>query len=466
MCLKPASTLRAGAAMVDITPAMGMQIAGDIGRHRPVEEIREPLYARALVLEMDGRRCAIVSVDVAIIDKAHASMIRQQATERLGFAPDALLIHATQTHAAPAVGNFMISERVALPNTLWFIRGGDNRYHPVVVEGVLAALEDAIRRLQPVTARVGRGTDGRVAFNRRFVMRDGTARTHPPLASPDIAYCEGPIDPEVSILTLENEAGEAMAALLHHTCHPVHGYPERWVSSGWPGAWADGVRALLGTQCVPLVLNGMCGNIHHTNHLDPEFTDDYHVMGQKLAGTAKRILDAMTDMPVTTLDWVSTTIDLPYREMDAAQIAADDAYLAEYPEPVWLDRDAEAIEWEWIYANARTDLRLRREESPAYPFEIHAIRLGDVAIIGVEGEPFVEAQLDIKLASRARFTMAAHMANGCAGYLPTKHALARGGYETRPGTWSMLCPEALEMMTATAKETLNALYAPADAPTG
>lgn len=451
-------TLRAGAAMVDITPALGMQIAGDIGRHRPVEEIREPLYARALVLEMDGRRCAIVSVDVAVIDKEYAAVIRQRAAERLGLAADTLLIHATQTHAAPAVGNFMISERIPLPNNLWFIRGGDNRYHPVVVEGVLAALEDAIRRLQPATARVGRGTDGRVAFNRRFIMRDGTARTHPPIASPDIAYCEGPIDPEVSILTLENEAGEAIAVLLHHTCHPVHGYPERWVSSGWPGAWADGVRKLLGTQCVPLVINGMCGNIHHTNHLDPTFTDCYHAIGQKLTETVKRILDTVAEMPVATLDWASTTVDLPYREMAPVQIAADEAFLTEHPEPVWLDREAEAIEWEWIYANARKDLRLRREERAAYPFEIHAIRLGDVAILGVEGEPFVEAQLDIKLASPARYTMSAHMANGCAGYLPTKHALARGGYETRPGTWSMLCPDALDMMTEAAKTTLNNLF--------
>lgn len=450
--------LQAGAAMVDITPAPGMQIAGDIGRHRPVEEIRERLYAHALVLEQDGRRCAIVSLDVATTDKAHTALLRETASRRFGINSDALFIHATQTHAAPALGNFMLSERIPLPNELWFTRGGDNRYHPVVAEAVLAALEDAMQALQPVTARVGRGTDGRVAFNRRFIMRDGTARTHPPLASPDIAYCEGPIDPEVSILTLENAKGEAIAALLHHTCHPVHGYPERWVSSGWPGAWATGVRKLLGTQCVPLVLNGMCGNIHHCNHLDPYFTDCYHEMGRKLTQTAGRILESMTELPAPSLAWTSRTIELPYREQTRAQIATDDAYLAAHPEPVWMDRAAEAIEWEWIYANARKDLRLRREERPYYLFEMQAIRLGEVAILGVEGEPFVEAQLDIKLASPARYTLTAHMTNGCAGYLPTRHALARGGYETRPGTWSMLGVDALDLMTVAAKEMLEGVF--------
>ncbi len=453
--------LRAGAAMTDITPAPGIQIAGDIGRHRPVEEVRDPLFARALVLEMEGRRCAVISLDVAIIDQAHAARIRQAAAERFGIAPDALLVHATQTHAAPAVGNFMISERVALPEALWFIRGGDARYHPVVVDGVLAALEEAIAALQPVTVRVGRGTDGRVAFNRRFIMRDGTARTHPPVASPDILYCEGPIDPEVSILTLTNGAGEAVAALLHHTCHPVHGYPQRWVSWGWPGAWAQGVQGQLGAQCVPLVLNGMCGNIHHTDHLDPNFVDDYQEMARKLTETAGRILANMTDAPIPSLAWMSRTVQIPYREIPAGQIAADEQYLADHPEPVWIDRAAEAIEWEWIYAHTRKDLRLRREERPYYPFEIQAFRLGNLAILGVEGEPFVEAQLEIKEHSPAHYTMGVHMANGCAGYLPTKRALARGGYETRPGTWSMLCANGLDMVTTAAKEMLTELFAPA-----
>lgn len=450
--------LRAGAATVDITPAMGMQLEGDIGRYRPVKEIREPLFARALVLEQDGRRCAIVATDLLAIDKTHCALIREAAAKRLGIAPDALLIHATQTHAAPGVGHYMISERIPLSNELWYIRGGDNRYHPMVVEGILAALEEAITRLQPVTAQVGRATDGRVAFNRRFVMRDGTARTHPPLASPDILYCEGPIDPEVSLLVLSNTAGEPMAALLHHTCHPVHGYPEHWVSSGWPGAWVNGVQKLLGSQCVPLVLNGMCGNVHHTNHLDPTFVDCYHEMGRKLTETTEYILHSLTPAPISALSWQSRTLEIPYREIGAEQIAADERYLREHPEPVWLDREAEAIEWEWIYAHARKDLRLQAEECPAYPFEIQVIRLGDMAIIGVEGEPFVEGQLEIKLTSPARFTFCSHMTNGCAGYVPTKAAFARGGYETRPGTWSMLCHDGLQMMTEAAKELLHDIF--------
>ena len=453
------SALRAGAAMIDITPAMGMQLAGDIGRHRPMEEIREPLYARALVLEAGGRRCAVVSLDIIAITKEHNTRLRQLIEQRTGLPAPAVMLHCVQNHAAPGIGHEIIDESVELPAELWYARGGEDRYIPVVFEAVATALERAIAALQPVTMHAGRATDGRVAFNRRFIMRDGTARCHPPQCSPDIVQCEGPTDPEVAVVTFENADGQPIAALLHHTCHPVHGYPQRWCSSGWPGAWAHGMQEILGDACVPLVLNGFCGNIHHTNHLDPEFVDDYREMGRKLTATGARILKHMTALPVTTLALLDRQLPIPYRTLDPAQFAQDDRYLAAHPEPVWLDRDAEALEWEWVYAHSRLGLRQRVAAAPAYALEIQAFRLGEVAILGAEGEPFVEAQLDVKLHSPAAYTLMAHMTNGCAGYIPTQQALQHGGYETRPGTWSQLCPDALDMLAREARDMLESLFA-------
>ena len=63
---QPVSALRAGAAVVDVTPEMGIQLAGDIGRPRPVEKIRDPLFAKALALEAGGKRLCYVAVDCAV----------------------------------------------------------------------------------------------------------------------------------------------------------------------------------------------------------------------------------------------------------------------------------------------------------------------------------------------------------------------------------------------------------------
>jgi len=56
------SELRAGAARVGITPEMGIQLAGDIGRKRPAEEIRERLHANALAVERIRLRRSVLEL--------------------------------------------------------------------------------------------------------------------------------------------------------------------------------------------------------------------------------------------------------------------------------------------------------------------------------------------------------------------------------------------------------------------
>ena len=60
---------KVGAAWADITPAPGTQLAGDIGRRRPLEEVRMPLKARALVIEHKGQRTTEASPEAAQLEQ-------------------------------------------------------------------------------------------------------------------------------------------------------------------------------------------------------------------------------------------------------------------------------------------------------------------------------------------------------------------------------------------------------------
>jgi hypothetical protein len=56
---------QAGAASIDIAPPNGSPLWGYAARHdAPCEGTRDPLRARALVLEGGGRRIALVSLDL------------------------------------------------------------------------------------------------------------------------------------------------------------------------------------------------------------------------------------------------------------------------------------------------------------------------------------------------------------------------------------------------------------------
>ena len=452
----------AGAAMSDITPDMGIQIAGDIGRYRPVEEIRDPLYARALVIETDGKRVCWLSLDILLISRKWTNIIKCQAAERFGLDPDAIMVHTVQNHAAPSVGHFFVfneDDWSLFPREYPWLLGGDDRYNMVCIDGVMDAIGKAIADIQPVTVEIGRGVDGRVAFNRRFIMRDGTGRTHPTPCDPNILYCEGPVDPEVGVMTFTAENSRVVAAVLHHTCHPVHGYPERWISAGWPGAWCDGVRDILGGDCVTMVVNGFCGNIHQRNHLDPNYVDDYKYMGRKLTETTATVLKDMVPMDSPLLDWKIKSLQIPLRMPTDEEIADARKLLTEHPEPIWTDESRTAVEWDWVYAVNRIDLAENVNKMPFFDYPIQVFRLGNTALVSVPGEPFVEEQLRIKLASPADFTFTAHMSTTYVGYLPTLEAFRHGGYETRTGAGSKLTPEALTMVGDAVISMLNELFA-------
>ena len=451
--------LYAGAAEIDITPPLGTQLAGDIGRLRPVLEIRDPLYARALVLENDGCKIALLSLDLTLIGTPWGAKIRQRAAALLGIPVEAILVHGSQTHSAPALGHcFTDRETPYFPKEHAWLGGGDDAYMPFAVDQSVTAIAEANEKLEPVMVGSASGIEARVAFNRRFVMRDGKTVTHPRSGDPNIRCSEGPIDPEVGIACFRNRDEQVIAALLHYTSHPNHGYPKQYVSADWPGTWSAGVKELLSPGAVPLVINGCCGNIHHTNHLDPRHVDDQDKMGAMLTEVTRGALSRIEYKEVDTLGWNDRHLSLPWRDLDPAAVAEAHALLAEHPEPMWLNEEHTVVDWKWVYAVSLVDLEDQIRRNPGFDYEIQAFRIGELALVTLPGEPFVEAQLQIKLESPTYPTYVAHMSNIYGGYIPTAHALARGGFETNPANWSKLGPSALGEIAAAAGELLQESY--------
>jgi len=82
----------------------------------------------------------------------------------------------------------------------------------------------------------------------------------------------------------------------------------------------------------------------------------------------------------------------------------------------------------WVYAR---ELVLMKEMPEAETVPIHAMRIGDLGIVGLPGEVFTEIGLDIKGRSPFGQTMIVGLGNGSVGYVATDKALDEGSYETR-----------------------------------
>jgi neutral ceramidase len=451
--------LLAGAAEADITPFPGCQIDGNIGVPRPMETVTTPIHARALVLEQSGKRFCLLSMDLLAITTAEADNVRRMAADKFGFARDAVAVHVTQNHSAPSMGQIMLTDRLPATKKYPWLRGSHPDYAPLVLGRVEQAIAAAIAAVEPVTVAWAAAIDGRVSFNRRTIMRDGTAAMHLGGRSvEDVLQREGPSDPEVGVATFTADGSRTVAALLHHTCHPVHWTPHRAVHADWPGRWADIVRRDILPGATPLVVNGCCGNIHHHDLFNPSRDDTPESMGKLLAESTRTALSRPHAVESPALSWISETIRIPWRQFPADVFPAAHRLIDANPEPMWTSPAKDAVERDWCFAASLLDVEQMMRDADGFDYEVQAVRIGDLALVVLPGEPFVEAQLAIKAASPAKRTFFAHMANGYAGYIPTPLALAGGGYECRPSIASRLCTEALQMITDKSIAVLGKLY--------
>ncbi|MDP6110639.1 MAG: hypothetical protein QGG53_02135 [Planctomycetota bacterium] len=455
--------LLAGAAAVDITPENGTQVAGNIGVKRPSDTVLDPLHCRALILQKGDTRLCYLSSDNLAIRCDYAAEVRRRAEERFGLSAGSVMVNCTQNHSAPSVGHcFCLDEtfwREWVSDDLEWVLGGEPAYNELFIEKALSAIELALGRLQAVSVTAGRAIEGRAAFNRRAILRDGTAVMHPAIGDPNILQIEGPIDPEVGVALLRNDEGQDVCALLHFSCHPQQSVPQTAIASGWPGAWCEAMAEHLSVGAVPVAANGCCGNLHPRNPLDDKRLE-YHEMGRMLAADAQKAIGMMpppADREIA-LKAKSKTIQIPLRRLDPKLVNDARELLASHPEPMWLDDEKTRISWDWIYAISRLDLDRYCEAHSHFEYEIQAFRIGEIALLALTGEPFVEGQLRIKLGSPSPYTFVAHMSNGYVGYIPTSEAIQRGGYETDTSHWSKLAAQALDMIVEESVAVLGELY--------
>ena len=453
-------TLQVGVAETTINPRLGMQIDGNIGAYRPAQLVINDLYARAIVFQRGATRFLLLSMDLLAITREWSDAIRDFAAEELGFNRQAVAVHVVQNHSSPSMGQIMLSDRFEATRAHPWIRGSDPDYGPLAMERIKPMIRQAAEGVQAVRLVFGSAVESRVSFNRRIGMRDGTSEMGFGGRPHEALYREGPSDPEVGVALFTTPELRTTAALLHHTCHPVHWTPHHAIHGDWPGAWAAEVRRTLLPTAVPLVLNGCCGNVLHGDALNPHREDTPQSMGYLLTEAVRTALSNpyfSDDDPV--LAYKTVRCGIPFRQFPREVFEAAHKLLEESPEPLWTDEAQTRFEWDWHFAASLIDLEHTLREQDVFEYEIQAVRLGELALLVLPGEPFVEAQLELKQRSPAARTFVAHMSNQYVGYIPTPEAIQRGGYETRPSSSSKLAPEALQMITDKSVELLHELYA-------
>jgi hypothetical protein len=176
----------------------------------------------------------------------------------------------------------------------------------------------------------------------------------------------------------------------------------------------------------------------------------YHQLYSVADTVAQAVHDAWKTIKYR--DWVllavqEKTLELAVRKPKAAEVTQAKEALERAPQgPLRALPD--------IYARETVQLA---DWPDRFRTPVQALRVGDLGICALPGEPFCQTGLNLKTKSPFKTTMLVGMANDYAGYLPTEEQHALGGYETWRAKSSFLEVAAATKIEQAAIELLNHL---------
>ncbi len=462
-------TFLIGSARVDVTPPLTIPYLGFTPRHDFFQGVHDPLYAKAVVVGDGDDRVALVAVDAIgfrkdLMGKGRdfTAEVREHIQKRTGIAPDHVMLSATHAHSTP--------ETIGIRRLL--DHPGAAEWLDVFADQLASAVAMANRNLKP--ARLKRSTSPLhgLSWSRRILGKDGKLYWWGNRPPDDEIADWGANDHDVDVLCFEPlREGEAPAepggfvptcrdsvVLVNFACHPTTVQVQPLVSADFPGR----ATALVENSDVGcglcLFLQGACGDIRAIRTVD---FDDVRRQGQLLAGeiTKQLALLNVPEYPEVTpcVGAVSETITVPSRPLppleplEEAYLKAKQAY-----EQAMTDEERRRTGGE-LLRTAEPYERTRRGDAPVEA-EIQVLRIGDVALVGIPGEPFCEMGLDLKKNAAAPRSLCLGYTNDYLGYIAPPSAWEIGGYEVSLGTWSIVGPEAMGMMLETAKRLVKRLW--------
>src|SRR2546426_980099 len=93
---------RVGVASVRITPSPGVPMAGYYNE-RKAESIHDDLYAKAMVIEKDGAKAALVACDLISMPRPVVEEARQLIQRATNLRGERVMISATHSHTGPVL---------------------------------------------------------------------------------------------------------------------------------------------------------------------------------------------------------------------------------------------------------------------------------------------------------------------------------------------------------------------------
>jgi hypothetical protein len=336
-----------------------------------------------LVLENNGTKCALVSLDLCFLP----ANVKDAVVSRLGptaIPASAIFLSATHSHSAPDPLLMHSGNRGPAGELPQF----DQAVLDFTSDRIAQAITEANAKLAP--ARAGSGQKSGLGLNRN---RRGEKIT----------------DDEMTALKVTDPSGNTIAAVIDYAAHPVYyGAEMMEVSGDWVGCFEREMEAVT-PGAVVLFINGAEGDASPNGSDAGTNSEKVQIYAAKLMEPTRALLSSITTEPNPKLAaWVQSS-DLPARS----------------PHPLFL--------------LAAASLKATPEQAKAFvnqlmpeKVDVCFLRIGDALFICVPGEPTAPVGLAAKEMARnkgVKHPAIVALTNGWIGYLVTSEQYKAGKYE-------------------------------------
>jgi len=384
------------------------------------------LYATCVAIRDEaGTTILQYHLDLISTNETTYTIIVDAVSEATGLPKENIIISATHTHSAPAIG--------------YDIPGMD-AYRILLSEQSAKAAQTAIADLSPAEMSAGSVTLEGMNFVRHYIQESGEyvgSNFGDWSASPLKAHA-GNGDPEMQILKFTRAAEDKKDILMMnwqaHPCFTDESGNGTNLSADFIGTCRSFVEAQTG--CDFIYFTGSAGNQNPSSRLPGENPNGKGVnqmkqFGQKVCEFAFTAMENMEEIGGSGVSCKQDT--LTYASNDYGLDRLEDAKKA----VEMFDKDGNSTaatnyartlgftsvyECRGIVANA--------SRPASYTMTLDVVRIGDLGFVAAPYEMFSDSAFQIREGSPFKYTVISSITNHYWNYFPTKDAYENGCYES------------------------------------
>lgn len=412
----PAGQLRAGAAKVDITPALEAAGGSQPGSILPVTSIRDHLHVRAIYFENNLTCGVLVGVEQGALRGSEAAI--ERAAHAVGCPRANIIVSAVHTHSG--------GTKNAAGDT-----PPDNKPDQATIDtAIVKSITEAKQKAQP--ARVGYGTtDLYINVNKEIFAHDKWYQGSDP---------NGPSDKTLAVVGFIAADGTPIGVYMNYAAHPIDYYLTGILSADFPGDASSYIERRYDDKSVAIFSQGASGD---QNAL-------FEVPFLQLAGARRGDVSRADDRIGQMEPWYKGSLQLndnaeavkamshpmppeaaaayeKARKFDDELVHAYGVLMGESSIEALKNPD---VNWQATPVIAgsvgkvtcpgrdRIDLSARQGVLPPYrdgdpvDIQVGALRIGDIDMVSVNGEVYNQIATHLKHVSPASKTLMVTLASG------------------------------------------------------